>query len=98
MAKKHNDQVYTIEDHEAYREKVEAEERKEAADRKERVTIEHARRQWLRGNGDEATFEKQWPSIYEQIQKEQREERIKNATREDTAAREAQRRSRVSSI
>ena len=98
MAKKHNDQVYTIEVHEAYREKVEPEKRKEAADCKERVTKEHARRQWLRGNGDEATFEKQWPSIYEQIQKEQREERIKNATREDTAAREAQRRSRVSSI
>jgi kynurenine formamidase len=100
MAKKQGDkqEPYTREMHEAYRKKVEAEERKEAAARQERIDKLNARRQWLKANGDEDVFERDWPDIYKDILEERRKEQVRTAAAADTQAREAQRRSRVSQI
>ena len=100
MARKQSEKQehYTREMHEHYRKQVEEQERKDRAAAQERADKLNARRQWLRANGDEDVFEKQWPEIYKQIQEERQAERIRNSAKEDTAAREAQRRSRVSKI
>jgi hypothetical protein len=93
-----SDKKYTLADHEAYHEKVEREEAKEAAAQKERVAKESARRRWLAAGGDPDVFERQWggrDGIYAQIQAEERYARIKEAQQQDTAARERQRRSRT---
>lgn len=75
---------YSIEDHEAYRDRVDAEQAAKVQARAERVEKETARRGFLREGGTEEQFEQAWPSIRDQA-------RHQRALDRDEAARRAQR-------
>ncbi len=75
---------YTIEQHQAYREKVDAEEAEEKQARADKIEKEAARALWTQDGGSASDFEKAWPGMRD----EARRDRIKNA---DQRAREEQR-------
>jgi hypothetical protein len=74
---------YSLEDHENYRERVEAERRKAEADRRERADRDAALRSWLADGGRESDFDATWASMRDDM----RRRRIRDA---DAAARAAQ--------
>jgi hypothetical protein len=75
---------YTIEQHQAYREKVDAQEAEEKQGHADRAEKEAVRALWTQDGGNASDFEKAWPRLRD----ERRAEKIKSA---DQRAREAQR-------
>jgi hypothetical protein len=84
-------QKYTKADHEAYRARVEEQERREQQEITERTEKESARRVWLAEGGAEADLEREWP----QLRDEGRRRRVVDA---DKRAREEMRARGVSRI
>jgi hypothetical protein len=77
-------EMYTQEDHEEYRRKVDEQAKKEEEARREKMERETARRAWLADGGKEGDFEKAWPKLHD----EGRRRRVMDA---DKHAREMQR-------
>ena len=82
---------YTEYDHEAYREKVDAQEKQEREELQERGEKASARLVWVTDGGREEDFEKEWPCLRD----EGRRRRVVDA---DKIARDAQRMARTSRI
>jgi hypothetical protein len=74
-----------------YRARVDAEQAKEAQERRERTEKETARRGFIREGGTEEQFERTWPELRDQA-------RYQRTLDRDRAAREAQRASSGSRI
>ncbi len=74
----------TLEQHEEYRSRVDAEQAKEEQVRRERTERETARRGFIREGGTAEQFEKAWPEIRDR-------DRHQRSLDRDKAAREAQR-------
>jgi hypothetical protein len=84
-------QKYTKADHEAYRARIQEQERREQQEITERTEKESARRAWLADGGRAEDFEKEWPNL----KNEGRRRRVIDA---DRRAREAMRARGVSRI
>jgi len=74
---------YTAEDHAAYRRRVEDEQRRAEAERRE-ATKEAARKAWIADGGSFASFDRAWDTL----EAERRKERLREAA---DAARQSQR-------
>jgi hypothetical protein len=60
---------YTRADHEAYRQKVEAEQVRESQERRERIEREAALRAWVADGGNERSFEREWPTLRDEMRR-----------------------------
>jgi hypothetical protein len=85
---------YTLEDHQAYREKVDGEARKKQQELDEKMEKARARNAWLSGGGNPDTFEAEWP----RLRRELHSARVAKTGELAEKAAQAQRASRVSSI
>jgi hypothetical protein len=85
---------YTMEDHEAYRRRVDEAARKKQQELDEKLEKATARNAWISEGGNPDTFEAEWP----RLRRDLHSARIAKAGELTERARQAQRSSRMSSI
>jgi hypothetical protein len=92
--KTERNEPYTIEDHERYLAQQEEAREKRAIEAKEAALKLQARAKWAAENMDPADFDREWPSLRQQILEEQKLAQAREAAERDARVRQSQRAAR----